>query len=150
MSMSPCLHVCLHVSMYVFMYVSWSSCLVVSMSLCHNVSMSPCLHVHVSITENRTNRKRQLLFVFCKRKTETANFRLFAANENRKRTFVFLGPQRINGIDDCCFNKQTGPPTSSRFTFMLFNSFLYMYATLLTRSEIYNPRNPLASPRSQI
>jgi hypothetical protein len=77
-SMSSCMSSCLHVCLLVFMsrclYVSMSQCLQVSLSPCVNVSMSPCLHVHVSITENRTNRKRQLLYVFCKRKTETANF----------------------------------------------------------------------------
>jgi hypothetical protein len=36
-------------------------------------------------------RKKQLLFVCCKRKTEKANFRLPAANGNGKQTFVFLG-----------------------------------------------------------
>ncbi len=48
-------------------------------------------------TENRTNGKLQLPFVCCKRKTETANFRLYCtANGNRKRNFVFLGQQMIN------------------------------------------------------
>jgi hypothetical protein len=44
-----------------------------------------------------TDGKRQLLFFFCKRKTETANFSLFAANGNGKQTFVFLGWKTING-----------------------------------------------------
>jgi hypothetical protein len=37
--------------------------------------------------------------VYCiyKRETETANFRLFAANGNRKLKFVFLGQQTISG-----------------------------------------------------
>ncbi len=38
---------------------------------------------------NGTNGKWQLLFVCCKRKTETANFHLFAENEKQK--FVYLG-----------------------------------------------------------
>jgi hypothetical protein len=38
-------------------------------------------------TENRTN---------VKRKTETPNFRMFAANRNEKRKFDFLGRQTIN------------------------------------------------------
>jgi hypothetical protein len=54
--------------------------------------------------DNRTNKKRQLPFVFCKLKTEMANFRLFAANgkhmfyaENGNQTFVFLVQQTTNG-----------------------------------------------------
>ncbi len=95
-SMSPCL--CLHVqvsmSPCVHFYVS------MSMSACFHVSisMSPCLHVSKSISpgfrnsENwkRINGKWQP-FVFCKQKMETVNFRLFAANGNGKRMFVFLG-----------------------------------------------------------
>jgi hypothetical protein len=41
--------------------------------------------------ENGNNGKQQLLFVCRKRKTETSNFHLFAANKNRKQKFVFLG-----------------------------------------------------------
>jgi hypothetical protein len=48
-------------------------------------------------TENGTNDKRQLPIVFCKREKKTANFRLFAANGNGKRKFVFLGRQTMNG-----------------------------------------------------
>ncbi len=48
--------------------------------------------------ENESNKKQQLLFVFCKHKKETvANFRLFAANRNKKLKFVFLGRQLIYG-----------------------------------------------------
>jgi hypothetical protein len=47
--------------------------------------------------ENGTNTKRQLPYVCCEQKTETANFRLFAANGNGKRKFVFLGRPTING-----------------------------------------------------
>jgi hypothetical protein len=46
--------------------------------------------------ENRTNRKQQLLFVCYKWKTETENFRLFAAKENGKWKFFFLVRQTIN------------------------------------------------------
>jgi hypothetical protein len=55
-----------------------------SMSPCF-MSLSPCLHVRVfpfPQAENGTNRKRKIPFVFCKRKTETANFRSFAVNGN--------------------------------------------------------------------
>jgi hypothetical protein len=72
-------------------------------SSCFHVSLSvsPCLHFSMSMSphfRNSANGKRQLSFVFCKQKTETANFRLFVANRNRKRTFVFLGWQTINGL----------------------------------------------------
>jgi hypothetical protein len=66
--------------------------------------MSPCLHLHafismspciyVSMFPEFQNRKMQLPFVSCKRKTETENFRLFAANGNGKRKFIFLGSKR--------------------------------------------------------
>ncbi len=52
--------------------------------------------------ENRTNGKQQLPFVCCKRKTETANFPLFAAKGNGKWKFVFLGRQTINSHQNCC------------------------------------------------
>jgi hypothetical protein len=45
---------------------------------------------------NGTNEKLQL-FLCCKQKTETANFRLFAANGNGKRRFIFLGGLTTNG-----------------------------------------------------
>jgi hypothetical protein len=54
------------------------------------------LHFRGHPTGNGTNGKRQLPFVYCKRKTETKNFRLFAANGNRKWKFVFLGRQTKN------------------------------------------------------
>jgi hypothetical protein len=58
--------------------------------------------------ENGTNGKRQLPFDSYKRKTEAANIRLFAANENEKLKFVFLDWLTINSwvIDDCCFDKR--------------------------------------------
>jgi hypothetical protein len=41
------------------------------------------LHVYVHLqVENGTNGKRQIPFICCKQKTETANFRLLAANGN--------------------------------------------------------------------
>jgi hypothetical protein len=65
--------------------------------------MSPCLHVYVFLhvsgipqKEKGIHGKWQLPYFFCKRKKETANLRLFAANENGKRTFVFLDWQTIN------------------------------------------------------
>ncbi len=41
--------------------------------------------LYIYIYGKRTNGKQQLLFDCCKRNTESANFRLFAANGNRKR-----------------------------------------------------------------
>jgi hypothetical protein len=46
--------------------------------------------------ENRTNEKWQLPFVYFKWKTETADFRWFAANENRKQKFFLLVQKTIN------------------------------------------------------
>jgi hypothetical protein len=104
----PCLHV--HVSMSPCINFSMFQCLHVYVSMLPclhlNFSMSPCLHVFMSPchnvlmfpqTENVTSGKRQLPFVFCKRKTETANLRFVAANVNGKQKFVFLGRQTING-----------------------------------------------------
>jgi hypothetical protein len=109
--MSPCLHV--HVSMSscpclrVHVSVSMSPCLCLhfstSPSLWLSVSMSPCLCpcpcLHVSEipqTENGTNGKWQHPFVCCRRKTETANFRLFAANGNGKGKCVLHSRQKTN------------------------------------------------------
>jgi hypothetical protein len=41
--------------------------------------------------ENGIDGERQLPFVCCKQKTETANFRSFARNGNEKQKFVFHG-----------------------------------------------------------
>ncbi len=46
-------------------------------------------------TENGTNGKWQLMFVCCILKMKTANFRLSAANRNRKEMIVVLGRQTI-------------------------------------------------------
>jgi hypothetical protein len=46
-------------------------------------------------TENGTNGKWQLMFVCCIFKMKTANFRLFAANRNRKEKIFVLGRQTI-------------------------------------------------------
>jgi hypothetical protein len=57
------------------------------------------MHTHTHTPthkKNGTNGKRLYPFVCCKRKKETANFRLFAANGNGKRNFVFLVWQTIN------------------------------------------------------
>ncbi len=48
-------------------------------------------------------------FICCRRKMETANFRLSAANRNGKRKFVVLGRQTIAVIDDFCFSKRARP-----------------------------------------
>ncbi len=92
---------CLHVSMSPCLYFFMSPGLHVSMSLCFHVSISmsscPCLHVSgIPQTKNGSNGKQPLPFVFCKWKTEIANFRIFAANGNGKWMFVFLGQQKIN------------------------------------------------------
>jgi DNA polymerase/3'-5' exonuclease PolX len=47
--------------------------------------------------ENGTNKKQQFSFICCKRKTETANFHMFAGNKNGKRKFVILARQKLNG-----------------------------------------------------
>jgi hypothetical protein len=52
---------------------------------------SPCLHVSgIPQTENGTNRKQEISFVFCNWKTGAAKFHLFAAIGNGKQTYVFL------------------------------------------------------------
>jgi hypothetical protein len=56
--------------------------------------MSPCFRkLKTELTENGW----QLAFVFCKRKTETAYFPLFAGDGNGKQKCVFLGRQMIIG-----------------------------------------------------
>jgi hypothetical protein len=40
-------------------------------------------------TENGTNEKWRFPIVYCKQKTETANFRLLAANGNQKNGSMF-------------------------------------------------------------
>jgi hypothetical protein len=55
--------------------------------------------------ENRTIGIQQLPFVCCKWKMKTENFRLFSANGNVKRKFVFLGRQTINGNRRLLFSK---------------------------------------------
>ncbi len=55
-------------------------------------------NIYTRKKENRANEKQQVLFVFCKHKKETgANFRLFAANRNKKLKFFVLGRQMIYG-----------------------------------------------------
>ncbi len=95
-SIFPCLN--LHMSPSPYMYL--------------HLHMSPCPYLHVSgilQTENGTNRKRQqLLLDFWKWKwTETANFRLFAANGKRKMDVCFhwLANERQMVVDNCCFIK---------------------------------------------
>jgi hypothetical protein len=45
--------------------------------------------------------KRATSVCLLQRKTETANFRLFAVNGNGKRKFVLVGQQTINGNRQC-------------------------------------------------
>jgi hypothetical protein len=64
------------------------------------MSPSLCLHVSVSTFSDFYKRKTELTenklpLISCKRKRRTSIF--FAANRNGKRTFVFLGWQKING-----------------------------------------------------
>jgi hypothetical protein len=71
-------------------------------------SMSPCLNLHVSMspclqTETELKEKGNFYLFSCKRKTETANFCLFAANGNGK--FLFLGRQMIKGNRRLLFRK---------------------------------------------
>ncbi len=49
--------------------------------VCEAVCVCVCVCVYI-YTKNGTNGKRKLPFVCCKRKKETANFRLIAANGN--------------------------------------------------------------------
>ncbi len=60
----------------------------------------------ITVIGNGTNGKWQLLFVCCKLKTETANFRLFAANWNRNVSLFSLVNKRWIAIDNCCFSKR--------------------------------------------
>jgi hypothetical protein len=62
-----------------------------------DIQYTPRTHTYTQNGTNGKYGKRQFLIVCCKQKAETANFRLFAANENRKRKFVSLGRQTING-----------------------------------------------------
>jgi hypothetical protein len=125
---------CLHVSMSTSLHVSksMSPCLHVTMSPCLHVSMSICLHVYVSMFQEfpkrktELNRKRQFPFVCYKRKTETANFHLFAANENGKRRFVILGRQTINGNRRLLF-QQTCPSMPIGFTISLPGNWYRWY-----------------------
>ncbi len=64
---------------------------------CLYVSMSTCLHVSAHGNNGKWKNGKQQLPFFRKQKKETANFRLFAAKGNGKRTFIFLGQQTING-----------------------------------------------------
>jgi hypothetical protein len=83
------------------------------------MSPSPCLHVSkIPQIENGTNGKQQLPFICCKRKTATANFRLFAANGKREwqTSVCLLQTETENGslfslvcqtlVNDCCFSKR--------------------------------------------
>jgi hypothetical protein len=98
MSMSPCFHVSISMSscLYVHVSMSMSPCPCLHVHVSMSMSPCPCLHVsRILQTENGTNRKRGLPFVCCKEKTETVNLRLFAADGNGKRKFLFLGRQML-------------------------------------------------------
>ncbi len=157
--MSPCLHVsmssclhfsicpCLHFSICPCFHVS-CQCIYVSMSPCLHVSMSPCLYVFMSPytslnvsgilqTEIRTNGKRQLPFMCCKRKT--ANFCLFAATGTGKRKFVFLGRQTINGNRRLLFQK-TCPSITLNNPLFFCNSVIsrvFLLTNVANQVEIY-------------
>ncbi len=115
--MSPCLHFsmfpCLHVSMSPFFHVSMFPCL-------HLVgSMSTSLHFWNSVKCITELTDRQLSFVFCKRKTETENFRLFCCKRKRKTDVCFPWSANNKVIDD-----SADVPT---YDFMLFpRSFAYL------------------------
>jgi hypothetical protein len=80
------------------------------MSPCLHFSRFPCLHVsRILRMKIGTIGKQQLPFVCCKRKMETANFRLFAANENGTRNlFSSVGKRSSDRrrLTICCFNKR--------------------------------------------
>jgi hypothetical protein len=131
MSPCPCLHVCMSACLHVSMYPCL--CLYVS------ISPSPCLHV--SAPENGTKGKKQHPLAFCKWKTEMANFRLFAANRNGKRKYVFfLAGKRstIMIIDNCCFSK---------CAHLCSNSLLVELATTVARSRTYSWASPAGKVR---
>jgi hypothetical protein len=67
------------------------------------------IHFHGHPTANKTDGKRQLLFVCCKQKTEVANFHLFAANGNEIGCLFFLVGKWSTVIDDCCSSKRAHP-----------------------------------------
>ncbi len=120
MNLCPCLHV---TNISLFLHVSM--CMSPFFHVSIHVSMSPCLHVpRIRQAQNGTNEKRQLLFVGCKQKMETENFRLFAENRNIKGKFVFLGRQTMNGNRRLLF-QQTCPsmPLSILSAFSLCPSF---------------------------
>jgi hypothetical protein len=60
------------------------------------LSPCPCFHVSgIPQTENEITKTATSVY-FKQRENRNGNFRLFAANGNRKRTFVFLGQQTLN------------------------------------------------------
>jgi hypothetical protein len=88
--------------------VAWTSLFRFPFGHCANRSVSfVCLLINLYVavstytyifTENGTSVKLQLLSVYCKRKIETAYFRLFAANGNEKGCLFFMADN-----EDCCF-----------------------------------------------
>ncbi len=61
---------------------------------------------YVYIWKTELMEERQFLFACCKWNTETANFRLFAANGNGNRKFVYLGRQTINSNERLLFQQK--------------------------------------------
>jgi hypothetical protein len=104
-SMSPCVHA----FMSTLLHVSMALCLHDSITSCFHISMFPCLHVPMSMSlrfRYSANRKQKIPFVLCKQKTVIANFLMFAAYRNGKKTFVFLGRQTNNGNRGSVFQQR--------------------------------------------
>ncbi len=84
----------LHVSIFPCLHVFLFLCLCLHVSSLH-VSMSPgpCF----LNSNNKKWNQRKMATSVCLLQTGPANFRLFAANGNRKRKFIFLSLWTING-----------------------------------------------------
>jgi hypothetical protein len=106
----------------------------------HRKLCPACLHVSgIPQTENGTHGKRQLPFVCCKRKTETAYFHLFAGNGIGKRKFIFLDGIRQMVVS--CFSKDAhlcrfcfpfvANRRSCRFPLVPFSLYIYIWNTEL-------------------
>ncbi len=72
--------------------------------------MLPFQYTYIYL-ENGINGKTKLLFVCCKCKTETANFRLFSVKGKLK--FVFLSQKIINGNQHLLFPQMCPPMRTS-------------------------------------
>ncbi len=119
-SMSPHLHVHVSKSMSPCLHFSMFPCLYVSMSLCFHVSismfpLSPWFRDSVNGTQNWWKMATSV----CLLQTDNRNSklpRLFAANRNGKRKFVFIARQTINGKWRLLF-QQTCPSMREKNTF---------------------------------